>query len=255
MYTRLTDMRYFITTVIILLCSAQLPAQNSWVFKGNITDSQQGNPIENACIHNISTGTATFSNEKGHFAMLIRAYDTLLVTHVGYAVCHIIVHDSLKKEKKRHDIRMTMKSIMLKGTTVYALKPYPIFLEDVAKTANSMENAITLSEHEKADATANPSPHLYTAHPISALYSNFSRKAKLDRMYQFLIQHEEEANRLSAKYNPEIVSRLSGLEGAALEDFMCYCSFSYYTLVKANDDEIVHMIIGRLKEYKKRNGE
>ncbi|MBO4774833.1 MAG: hypothetical protein J5516_08690, partial [Bacteroidales bacterium] len=85
--------------------------------------------------------------------------------------------------------------------------------------------------------------------------NTFSRKAKLDRMYQYLVQHEDEVNRLSAKYNPEIVSRLSGLEGADLEDFMCYCSFSYYTLVKADDNEIANMIIGRLKEYRKRNGQ
>ncbi|MBO7624687.1 MAG: hypothetical protein J6S82_05190, partial [Bacteroidales bacterium] len=82
----------------------------------------------------------------------------------------------------------------------------------------------------------------------------FSRKAKLDRMYQYLVQHEDEVNRLSAKYNPEIVSRLSGLQGSDLEDFMCYCSFSYYTPVKADDEEIAHMILGRLQEYRKHNG-
>ena len=247
-------MRKLVTTVLLLLVTALLPAQNSWVFKGNITDSQQGTPMENVCIHNISTGVATFSNEKGNFAMLIRNNDTLLITHVGYAVCHLILHDSLKTEKQRHAIQMTMQSILLKGTTVYAFKPYPIFLEDVAKNANSMENAITLNETQKADATAHPEPHLYTAHPITALYNTFSRKAKLDRMYQYLVQHEDEVNRLGAKYNPEIVSRLSGLQGSDLEDFMCYCSFSYYTLVKADDEEIAHMIMGRLQEYRKNNG-
>ena len=248
------NMRKIITTFWFLLSVALLPAQNSWVFKGNITDSQLGTPMENACIHNISTGVATFSNEKGNFAMLIKNSDTLLITHVGYAVCHIILNDSFKTDKQRHAIRMTMQSILLKSATVYALKPYPIFLEDVAKTANSMENAITLNETEKADATANPTPHLYTSHLISVLYNTFSRKAKLDRMYQYLLQHEDEVSRLGAKYNPEIVSRLSGLEGSDLEDFMCYCSFSYYTLIKADDDEIAHMIIGRLQEYRKKNG-
>ena len=248
-------MRKFIIIVWLLLHVVLPHAQNSWVFKGNITDSQQGTPMENACIHNISTGVATFSNEKGNFAMLIKDNDTLVITHVGYAVCHIIMNDTFKTGRGRHHIQMTMQSILLKGTTVYAFKPYPIFLEDVAKTANSMENAITLNETEKADATANLAPHLYCAHPISYLYNTFSRKAKLDRMYQYLVQHEDEVNRLSAKYNPEIVSRLSGLEGADLEDFMCYCSFSYYTLVKADDNEIANMIIGRLKEYRKRNGQ
>ena len=247
-------LRYTNILLLMLFCTL-LNAQNRWVFKGNITNLQQGTPIENACIHNISNGTATFSNEQGNFAVLMNDNDTLLITHVGYSEYQIIANDSLKRGKTRFQVRMVMKSTLLKGATVYAFKPYPIFLEDVAKEANATGTPIMLTESQKADATANPEPHLYTAHPISALYNTFSRKAKLDQLYHYLNTHEDEVNQLQQKYNPEIVSRLSGLEGGDLEDFMCYCSFSYYKLIQANENEIAHMIIDRLQEYRKKNGE
>ncbi|MBO7464953.1 MAG: hypothetical protein J6T56_03770 [Bacteroidales bacterium] len=248
-------MRKTVITLLLLLCVTLLNAQKHWVFKGSIADLGQGQPLENVCIHNLSTGSATFSNGKGEFAILIKGNDTLLFTHVGYEMKNLIISDTLRQEKNRYKINMVMKSILLKGTTVYALKPYPIFLEDVAKTANAVEDGITLTKNQKADATASTSTYLYQGHPVSFLYETFSRRAKMDRLHAYLVNHEDEVRRLTAKYNPEIVSRLSGLEGADLEDFMCYCSFSYYTLIKANDDEIANMIIGRLKEYRKRNGQ
>lgn len=236
--------------VIILFSVMLLPAYSQKVFKGCLKDVLQNVPLENACIHNISTGVATFSNSNGNFALMLKGHDTLIVTHVGYAMKSLIIQDSLYRSEKRVSIDMEMKSILLKTANVYALKPYPIFLEDVAKTANRLEESISLTAAQKADATANPEPHLYSAHPISLLYDKYSRRAKLDRLYTYLSTHEEESNRLQSKYNPEIVSRLSGLEGNDLESFMCYCSFSYYTLVKASDAEIAQMIHSKLEQYR-----
>lgn len=233
-----------------LLCCMLLPTYGQKVFKGCLKDLRQNIPLENACIHNISTGVATFSSKSGNFALMLKGHDTLIVTHVGYAMKSLIVRDSLYNAEQRVSIDMEMKSILLKTANVYALKPYPIFLEDVAQTANNLEASIALTDVQKADATANPSPHLYTAHPISLLYNKYSRRAKLDRLYAYLNTHEEESNRLQSKYNPEIVSKLSGLEGNELESFMCYCSFSYYTLVKASETEIAQMIHTKLEEYR-----
>lgn len=233
-----------------LMCLYLFPAYGQKVFKGCLKDMQQLSPLENACIHNISTGVATFSNKNGNFALQLKGNDTLIVTHVGYAMKSLIMLDSFYTSEKRIQIDMEMKSILLKTANVYALKPYPNFLEDVAKTANNLEESISLSDAQKADATANPAPHFYTAHPITLLYNQFSRRAKLDRLYAYLSTHEDECKQLQSKYNPEIVHRISGLEGNELESFMCYCSFSYYTLIKASDTEIAQMIHTKLEQYR-----
>ncbi|MBO4281844.1 MAG: carboxypeptidase-like regulatory domain-containing protein [Bacteroidales bacterium] len=241
--------RFFLLPI---LCWASIAfAQPSKVFKGCVVNDLQHTPLENACIHNISTGMATFSNAKGNFALIAKGKDTLVVTHVGYAARVLVLEDTLSPSDKRHLISMEMKSILLKGTTVYALKPYPIFLTDVAKEANAVEESITLSGQQKSDATARTEPHLYNGSPITMLYDCYSRKAQLARHYRYLSTHEEESRQLSRKYNAAIVARLTGLQGEELEAFMCYCAFSYYDLVKAPETEIARMITNKFSKYRK----
>jgi hypothetical protein len=58
---------------------------------------------------------------------------------------------------------------------------------------------------------------------------------------------------LQQKYNPDIVKQITKLEGNELEDFMVYCSFSYYTLVVSSKQEIEAMIFNKFQLYKKEN--
>jgi hypothetical protein len=86
-------------------------------------------------------------------------------------------------------------------------------------------------------------------HPISFLYNAFSRKAKLERLYRELVENEQEVYNLSQKYNKELVYSLTGLEGEELLDFMTFCKFSYYDLVKWSPEFIVIQIKKRYGDY------
>ena len=239
-----------------LLCCMPtfLLAQKSMLFKGDIFDSQTKQPLENTCIHNISTGMATFSNKYGHFTLVVKGYDTLVITHVGYGMEHLIVTDSMINNINRNTIPLQMKSVMLKEFTYYALKPYPLFLEDVAKDAVNLEDPIVLTDVQKADATARLNPAMLTSHPITFLYEKFSRTAKLNRLYAYLSNHEDEVAQLNGKFSVEMVSQLTGFSGSELEDFLNYCSFSYYTLIKSSEFEIKQMILEKKRDYLKENG-
>ncbi len=239
----------------MLLCGIlSLSAQPYSVFKGIVMDIQNAQPLGNVCVHNISTGMATFSNKSGHFALYVKSYDTLVITHVGYAMENLILSDSMLRSEGRCTIGLTMKSVMLKEFVFYALKPYPIFLEDVSKDAVAMEAPITLTEMEKADATASLSPAMLTVHPFTYLYETFSRSAKMNRLYAYLSNHEEEVSNLNTKFNAEMVSKITGYEGVELEDFLNYCSFSYYTLIQSSEAEIMEMVLKKKEEYQKEYG-
>lgn len=236
---------------ILICCISNLSAQKRYVFKGCIADIN-GGALENACIHNISTGLATFSNSDGNFAITVKGCDTIIITYVGYEMETLIVTDSMLNSKSRYHIRLYMKSIMLKEFTFYALKPYPIFLEDVAKDAVEMEKPITLNEQQKADATANLSPSMLTLHPFSYLYEKYSRAAKMNRLYSYLSHHEDEVAHLNQKFSVGMVSELTGYTGKQLEDFLNECSFSYYQLIQSNEYQIREMILKKKKEYQKK---
>jgi len=86
-------------------------------------------------------------------------------------------------------------------------------------------------------------------HPISFLYNTFSRKAKMERLYQELVANEEEVYNLAQKYNQNIVTTITGLENEELLDFMTFCKFSYYDLVRWSPEFIILQIKKRYDDY------
>lgn len=67
------------------------------------------------------------------------------------------------------------------------------------------------------------------------------------------MEHQDEVSVLAQKYNPEIVKQITHLEGNELEEFMVYCSFSYYTLIVSTKQEIEAMIFKKFQLYKQEN--
>jgi hypothetical protein len=230
------------------------------MFRGKVVDFITYQPIENACIHNLSSGLMVFSNASGDFSMLIALRDTLAVSRVGYDMEMFSVTDSLRNIKERITIKLLMRSLVLRNVTVYAMKPYPLFINDLIKATPHEKieiPGIEISPLEKASYDINAGNLLRgtpLASPITFLYEKFSRKAKIDRMYANLVANQEEVMRLSVKYNPDVVHKITKLEGEQLEDFMLYCSFTYYTLIISSDVEIERMIANKYLQYKKENG-
>ena len=85
--------------------------------------------------------------------------------------------------------------------------------------------------------------------PITALYNAFSKKVKKDKLYQELLENQEEVDNLPKKYNRDLVTSLTGLEGDELLDFMTFCKFSYYDLVRWTPEFIILQINKKFGDY------
>lgn len=244
--------------ILVLICSAmQVVGQDHFVLKGKVVDCLTMQPLENACIHNLNTGMMSFSDAHGSYAIRVSKHDTLAISRVGFELEVLIMNDTIYNTKSNCFIRLMMKSIMLKNFTVYAMKPYPLFVKDIAEQKAPKEKIdvdVNISDDDKARLTADPnSKNLLAktplAHPISFLYEKFSRKAKMDRLYNDMMKNQDEVVRLAQKYNPQVVHRLTNLEGEQLDEFMVYCGFSYYILATATEVEIEQMILKKFATY------
>ena len=248
---------------LVLLLGGSLSGftQNKVVVKGRVVDLVTSQPLENTCIHNMSTGTMTFSSKNGDFALFAKKSDTLILSRVGYDMEMLVMSDSLLASRERVSVQLVVRAFMLRSVSIYALKPYPLFIKDITKEIPTKKidvPGIEISPEEKANYDINNGNMLRgtpLASPFTALYNRFSHKAKMDRMYADLIEHQTEVLRLQKKYNPEIVQRLTKLEGEQLEEFMVYCSLTYYTLITSTEQEIEQMIIAKFFQYKKENGD
>jgi len=246
--------------LMMLLGISSVFSQDREIVKGRIISNNTSLPLENACVHNISTGMMTFSNQNGDFVTLAKLSDTVTFSHVSYDMRIVIMDKFVFSSDERLLIRLAQRAFILRSVTIYAMKPYPMFLQDIAKEIPSKKVDIPgmeISKEERADYNPNNGNLLGgtpLASPISFLYNAFSHKAQLERQYAELIQNQEDAIRVEKKYNPEIVQRLTNLEGKQLEEFMVYCSFTYYTLVTSSDQEIKQMIVAKYIEYKREYG-
>ncbi|NLJ82670.1 MAG: hypothetical protein GX330_06040 [Bacteroidales bacterium] len=260
-YRKRMQKKIFLLFFLILLYS-HVHSQSKSVLKGKVIDFFISQPLENTYIHNLSTGATVFTNHKGDFSIGVRDYDTIAITRVGYNPEYVILNDSILQKKERIYVRLLMKSILLREVKIYAIKPYPLFKKEMTRKHDStLIDDLNLSKEEKeriaseSQEGGNLLAGTPLAHPFTFLYEQYSRKAKMQRMYADLVEHQDEIYELAQKYNPEIVQGITRLEGEELEEFMVYCSFTYYTLIVSSKQEIESLILYKYRQYiKEKNG-
>jgi hypothetical protein len=215
-------------------------------------------PLAGASVYNINTQKFAFTDKEGRFTMRVSLHDTLVISKSIYRQLVVEVNKTIFYGAE--DFFLYYKATMLKEVRIIAINPsYEGFKKDIVGLTlpeyyKRMEE-LKLSEEQKANATYQPNGNILslggtmTMSPISFLYDKYSRKSKMNRLYQEMMASEEEVDRVQNKYNREIVSRLTGLEGEELLNFMMYCHFSYYDIVRMSDEEIRSKIKTKYYDY------
>ena len=240
--------------LIGIFCSC-IAQQSS--FSGKVYDGINFYPIEGANIYNASKKIFVFSDEEGNFSINCQLHDTLIISKSIYRQLIVVLDEDLMK-KKREDFLLYYKAILLKEVSVISLNPtYEGFKRDLAKIEipeiYQRIPGVELTEEDKANAEYDKGPNVFRntaiAHPISFLYETFSRKAKMKRLYNEMIQYEDRLDELPLKYNKEIVKELTGLPDDEILTFMMYCHFSYYDLIRWTPTQIINAIKDKYINY------
>jgi hypothetical protein len=227
---------------------------------GNVFDGVTFFPIREANIYNFSSKKYCFTNKEGNFEIFVTVGDTLIISKPIYKQ-EIVVITQGNMNKKQIDIFVFYKVIQLKEVFVYALpETYEKFKKDFidTKLSNYYMKGTELTDEQRQYRQTQNVNYLdlipgkvgqAIRSPITFLYDTFSRKAKMGRLYQELIDNQEEVDKLPLKYNRNLVTSLTGLEGEELLDFMTYCKFSYYELVKWSPEYIISQVKRKFDDY------
>jgi len=246
--------------LLFLLFPSFVFSQERIVLIGNVFDGITFFHINEANIYNFSTKKYSFTNKEGNFEILAKQGDTIIISKPAYK--QILFEVTQEMFRASFDIAMYYKVVILREVNVYALpSTYEAFKRDFVNTTLSnyykiIEGA-TLSNEEKMGYA--PSHGLLdlipgkvgqaVTSPITFLYNTFSRKVKMDRLYQELVDNNQEVNNLPLKYNRDLVTSLTGLSGDELLDFMTFCKFSYYDLVRWSPEYIIVQINKKFGDY------
>ena len=225
---------------------------------GTVYNSSGIVPIVGCQVHNISTGDYVFGDDNGRFIMSVSVNDSLVISHSGYSQSLVVI-DNRDYSRGRKDIILYHKAFMLPNFTCYGLNPsYEGFKRDVAtvKLPDSYKNIddFHLTKEERRNATyTEEAPNILKntklASPITWLYSTFNKKEKMRRLSYEMEGYGEEVQQVQLKYNRELVSEITGLQEPELLDFMVYCHFSYYDLIRWSREKIIDEVRTKFYEY------
>ena len=227
---------------------------------GRVFDGITFQPLIGASVYNMNTQKFAFTDKNGQFSITVSLNDTLVISKSIYRQLVVTVNEQIYSGLE--DFFLYYKATMLKEVTILAINPsYEGFKKDIVTLElpdyyKRIEET-HLSEWQKANAAYNQENSgnilslagKFVTSPITYLYDKFSRKSKMDRLYKEMLGYEEEVERIQDKYNREIVSELTGLKGEELLQFMMYCRFSYYDLVRMSDEDIKANIKSKYYDY------
>ena len=208
---------------------------------GRLFDGITFQPLIGASVYNMNTQKFAFTDKNGQFSIMVSLNDTLVISKSIYRQLVVTVNDKIYSGLE--DFFLYYKATMLKEVTIFAINPsYEGFKKDIVTLElpdyYKRVEETKLSEMQKANAVYKPNGNI-----------QFSRKSKMNRLYQEMLSYDDEVERIQDKYNREIVSELTGLKGDELLQFMMYCRFNYYDLVRMSDEDIKAKIKAKFYDY------
>lgn len=227
-------------------------------YSARVFDGITYQPLSGASVYNMNTQKFAFTDKNGRFTIELSLNDTLIISKSTYRQ-HVAVIDQ-KLFYGFEDFFLYYKATMLKEVTIIGINPsYEGFKKDIVTLElpdyyKRMEET-QLSEWQKANAAFKPDGNILslggkvTLSPISFFYDKYSHKGKMGRLYNEMLDYEDEMERIQQKYNRELVSEITGLQGDELLNFMMYCRFNYYDLVRWSDAQIREKIRSNYFNY------
>jgi len=214
---------------------------------GRVLDMGTARGIENIHIINLNSGRGTISGLHGYFHIRCNEGDSLLVSSVQYkkrVITPVMTGDTLY-------VFLEPETYMLPVVRIMKFRDYNEFLEAVL--------ALPKEEYEKGEIpwfrdyfaeTKNEYTYVKTFSPITYLYERYSKKAKEMQRYNFLVEQENVYNKISLRYNEQMVSQITGIIASdSVKAFMQFCKLPEAFLLNAKDYEIHLAVLNCYRQY------
>jgi len=219
-------------------------------FYGKVVENS-GKPLIHAHVIDLSEEIGTLTNYDGEFLIHVYPEDTLRFSSVGYKTKLLIIPHT--EENYYRKIILEKDTVALSETIIY---PYPSSLDALRKEFLTVEIEDTEPKFDLHLEMANiePKPHTQTgiviSGPISALYNQFSRHAKIQRKYYELINHDVLKKRASKIYSVAMVKKVTGFKSVEeVVNFMEFCDLEPEFVLNHTEYELILAINNCLIQY------
>ena len=240
---------FFFLVAVPVLLPAQTPRRI--MIEGEVRDTLYAPvPFVNVLVPERNEGCA--SDVYGKFRLPVVPGDILLFSAVSYKTSRIRIPDTLTAERYWLKIILTADTLLLNEVTI---TPPTGTWDEFRET----ELALDLPEYA-VDALT----RLYIKDdlawlfevtpgmpgPAGILYEIFGKRPREERKLKAVLTREALEEKIVQRYNPYVVSRLTGLKSeAAIVRLMKYCNLNLPFILWATDYDLYYAIMQCYRQY------
>jgi hypothetical protein len=220
---------------------------DGFVLQGILLTAETSRPAALCNIFNESKRTANISDTNGNFSIPVSIGDTLIFTALGYygkTFTVLSIHRNVKVS-----IYLNIRSYEIDELRFSMPRTYSGFKKAFLEV--EPEKDIPMAELPRYNPYIRPklldTNHIYSRsfkifHPISGFYYKNNKEEQSKRKVRYLQEQQLHQDEVDAKYNNEIIQRITGFTGDTLMNFNLYCSFGFNYLYMSTELEIVEEI-------------
>jgi len=247
------SIKYVRTIVLILLCSTgyQFRAHCQLYFpedmvnvKGQLIDEITKEGVGYAQVLNMRIRGGTMTDANGNFSIQADPSDTLTFKSLNYKSKRVPVSEVSNAKNDIVKIMLSPIRILLNQIEIESTGP------KVNMSGIPIGKSISTPVELRSDYFASK-PTALTAifKPLSFISYHLSKSEKEKRATLTAIHSERDWQILSLVYNKDVIHRISGLSGNALEDFMLYCNAFNGLPINANSYDVEKRIKELMNEF------
>ena len=227
-------LRYGVILFIFSCFAIAVQAQTVYHIRGYVCSKNSTIRLASVLITNKRSKTALLSDQQGVFAIGALAGDTLEFSKAGFTTAQQVILNSA-------DVVIAMQqTINLSQVNIQG-----------QSTKQELNNAMDGYRRKGVYDNGSPSALSMVASPINGLYELFGKEPERARRFAAYAKQEQEAAADDAKYNKDLVQKITGLPDDEVQKFMNAYTPSHADLQKWTSYDIIVYIKKSLEIYKK----
>jgi hypothetical protein len=232
---------FIFTLMAALKVAAQPLSSQPLMIRGKVLGADSLQALADVHIINKKSGSGWISKADGTFIISASQHDTLVFSAIGFEQKEIAFSASLLDKHHVLRVQLTPKTYELDQVTVLPYPDYEQFKQDFVSLKLPPKQEIDipgLDQLKGVPANGSLAPTITLGSPITAIYNNFSRSGRARRRSKVLEQTLTNNNLASARYNNEVVTKITGLQGEDLNEFMDFCTMPNAFILTATEYEL-----------------
>lgn len=247
------SIKHFRIAVLVLLLTTgfQIRAHCQLFFpedmvniKGQVIDEMTKEGVGYAQVLNMRIRGGTMTDANGNFSIQADPSDTLTFKSLNYKSKRVPVSEIYNTKIGIAKIMLSPVRILLNQVEIESTGP------KVNMNGIPVGKSVSTPVELRSDYFASrPTALMAIFKPLSFISYHLSKSEKEKRATLTAIHSERDWQILSLVYNKDVIHRISGLSGNALEDFMLYCNAFNGLPVNANSYDVEKRIKELMIEF------